>query len=532
MRVTTTVNGTEQSVDDVWPGESLLYVLRERLGLPGLEERLRAGRVRLVHGLPRRRAGLRLPGRGRARRSAARWSPSRGWPSVEALHPVQEAFVEAGAVQCGFCTPGLVVAAHDLLARVPHAVRPGDPRGAGRQPLPLHRLREDPRRRAAGRQRRCRHDRDDDAAPTTTGDRPAGRRSATARSGPTARSRSPASSPTPATCGTTTWSGASRCAARTRTPGSGASTSSEALTVPGVVAVLTADDVPGENAYGLEHADQPVLASDVVRYEGEPVALVAADHPETARRAARADPRRLRAAARGHRRPPGAWTTTRPQVNPAGNLVRHLQLAAGEADPDRARRGLARLRGRHAGPGVPRPGVGARRAGRGRRRRPVRRDPVAARRPAADLPGARHAAGEGAAHPGRRRRRVRRPRGPLDARARLPAGAAHRQAGEDGLQPRGVVLRARAPAPGLDALRVRRRARRHAGLRQGRRAARRRRVRLVDRRPSWATPARSAWARTGSRTWPSTRTASTRTTRRAARCAGSAACRRRSRTRR
>src|SRR4051812_22453947 len=62
---------------------------------------------------------------------------------------------------------------------------------------------------------------------------------------------------------------------------------SEALAVPGVSAVLTADDVPGENAYGLEHADSPVLAADVVRYEGEPVALVAADHPETARRAAR-----------------------------------------------------------------------------------------------------------------------------------------------------------------------------------------------------------------------------------------------------
>ena len=60
----------------------------------------------------------------------------------------------------------------------------------------------------------------------------------------------------------------------------------EALTTAGVTAILTADDVPGENAVGLEHADQPVLASGVVRYQGEPVALVAADHPETARRAA------------------------------------------------------------------------------------------------------------------------------------------------------------------------------------------------------------------------------------------------------
>jgi xanthine dehydrogenase D subunit len=58
-----------------------------------------------------------------------------------------------------------------------------------------------------------------------------------------------------------------------------------ALALPGVFAVLTHEDVPGVNAYGLELRDQPVLAMDVVRYQGEPVAIVAADHPETARRA-------------------------------------------------------------------------------------------------------------------------------------------------------------------------------------------------------------------------------------------------------
>ncbi|UBU16513.1 xanthine dehydrogenase family protein molybdopterin-binding subunit [Nonomuraea gerenzanensis] len=61
-----------------------------------------------------------------------------------------------------------------------------------------------------------------------------------------------------------------------------------ALRIPGVRAVLTHEDVPGEKFYGLEHKDQPVLAIDQVRYQGEPVALVAADHPETARRAAAA----------------------------------------------------------------------------------------------------------------------------------------------------------------------------------------------------------------------------------------------------
>ncbi len=61
---------------------------------------------------------------------------------------------------------------------------------------------------------------------------------------------------------------------------------SEALTLPGVHAVLTHEDVPGEKRYGLEFADQPVLAIDRVLYFGEPVALVAAEHPEQARRAA------------------------------------------------------------------------------------------------------------------------------------------------------------------------------------------------------------------------------------------------------
>jgi len=58
-----------------------------------------------------------------------------------------------------------------------------------------------------------------------------------------------------------------------------------ALALPGVAAVLTHEDVPGLKTYGLEHKDQPVLAIDQVRYQGESVAVVAADHPETARRA-------------------------------------------------------------------------------------------------------------------------------------------------------------------------------------------------------------------------------------------------------
>lgn len=105
-----------------------------------------------------------------------------------------------------------------------------------------------------------------------------------------------------------------------------------ALAVPGVHAVLTADDVPGENAVGLEHLDTPALAAGVVRYEGEPVALVAADHPETARRAAKrievtyeelpalTDPRK-------------ALDDDAPQVHAHGNLVRSMQIRRGDPAP-------------------------------------------------------------------------------------------------------------------------------------------------------------------------------------------------------
>jgi xanthine dehydrogenase D subunit len=106
----------------------------------------------------------------------------------------------------------------------------------------------------------------------------------------------------------------------------------DAITVPGVTVILTGDDVPGDNAYGLEHADQPVLANEFVRYEGEPVALVAADHPETARRAAkriRVDYEVLPAVTDPRR----AQDPDAPAVHRPGNLVRHLKLRRGEENP-------------------------------------------------------------------------------------------------------------------------------------------------------------------------------------------------------
>src|SRR6478672_12801664 len=116
----------------------------------------------------------------------------------------------------------------------------------------------------------------------------------------------------------------------------------EALKTPGVFAVLTHDDVPGEKHFGLEHEDQPVLAIDVVRYQGEPVALVAADHPEIARQAAKKivvdwevlEPVTDARTALGLDGGAGGGAAGEvPRLHPDGNLVRHLRLRKGDPDP-------------------------------------------------------------------------------------------------------------------------------------------------------------------------------------------------------
>jgi carbon-monoxide dehydrogenase small subunit len=124
MRVTCTVNGVGRQADDVWAGESLLYVLRERLGLPGAKNACEQGECGsctvYLDGLP---VCACLVAAGQA--EGAEIVTVEGLrPAGGDLDPVQRAFLDAGAVQCGFCTPGLIVAVHDLLERTP---RPADP---------------------------------------------------------------------------------------------------------------------------------------------------------------------------------------------------------------------------------------------------------------------------------------------------------------------------------------------------------------------------------------------------------------------
>ncbi|WP_440554864.1 (2Fe-2S)-binding protein [Streptomyces sp. SCPE 10] len=152
MRVNFTVNGRPQQADDVWEGESLLYVLRERLGLPGSKNACEQGEcgsctVRLdgvpvcsclvAAGQAEGRDVVTVEGladyarqRSHGESEGTSLDAAKGWRAAGGtdsqtgegteLAPIQQAFIDAGAVQCGFCTPGLLVASDELLERNPN----------------------------------------------------------------------------------------------------------------------------------------------------------------------------------------------------------------------------------------------------------------------------------------------------------------------------------------------------------------------------------------------------------------------------
>jgi carbon-monoxide dehydrogenase small subunit len=117
VRISLRVNGVGCEAD-CWEGESLLYALREKLGFPGSKnacEQGECGSCSVLLDGTLVCSCLVLA----AQADGHDVTTVEGLAAGEELHPVQEAFVEAGAVQCGFCTPGLVVATADLLSRTP-----------------------------------------------------------------------------------------------------------------------------------------------------------------------------------------------------------------------------------------------------------------------------------------------------------------------------------------------------------------------------------------------------------------------------
>ena len=117
MRIELIVNG-ERCEADCWEGESLLYALREQLGFPGSKNACEQGECGscsvLLDGVLVCSCLVLA-----AQADGHDVTTVEGFADESGLHPVQQAFIETGAVQCGFCTPGLVVAAADLLRRSP-----------------------------------------------------------------------------------------------------------------------------------------------------------------------------------------------------------------------------------------------------------------------------------------------------------------------------------------------------------------------------------------------------------------------------
>jgi carbon-monoxide dehydrogenase small subunit len=116
MRVNLTVNGRAHSTDNVGETESLLFMLRERLGYPAAKNACEQGECgSCTVQLNGRPVCSCLVAAGQA--EGAEVGTVEGMAEGDSLHPLQRAFLDAGAVQCGFCTPGLLVAADDLLNR-------------------------------------------------------------------------------------------------------------------------------------------------------------------------------------------------------------------------------------------------------------------------------------------------------------------------------------------------------------------------------------------------------------------------------
>jgi CO/xanthine dehydrogenase Mo-binding subunit/aerobic-type carbon monoxide dehydrogenase small subunit (CoxS/CutS family) len=319
MLIHTRVDGTRYAAD-VGTAESLLTVLRDGLGLTGTKSACEEGECgSCTVWLDDEPVCACLVPAVQADGRDVRTVESLG--STEALHPMQEAFLAAGAVQCGYCTPGLLVAAAGLLERSPdpdedeirEALAGNLCRCTGYQKV------VDAVRLAAGRAvvepavdhgRVGERARRVDGVPKVTGRFAYGNdlRADGMLHGVTVRSPHPSA----------------RILSIDVT---------RAAAAPGVMAVLTAEDVPGRPTFGLEYADQPVLAAEVVRYEGEPVALVAAQTPAQARHAAslvEVDYEPLPAVVDME----VALGPEAPDVHEHGNTLRHVHILSG--DPDTA----------------------------------------------------------------------------------------------------------------------------------------------------------------------------------------------------
>ncbi|MCX8068581.1 MAG: molybdopterin-dependent oxidoreductase [Anaerolineae bacterium] len=319
-----TVNG-RPIVLEVPEGRTLAEVLRYDLGLTGTKigcgEGVCGACTVLVDGEPVR--SCRFPA---LKAQGRQVLTIEGVAKDGVLHPLQEAFIRFGALQCGFCTPGMVMTALGLLLRIPNpteeeilsALRHNLCRCTGYRSIVAA------VRAAAGHE----------VAPYVPPTRPPGR---------------VVGRPVPRTDAVAKVTGAAIYADDLSFPGmlygavlrAGVPHArirgidvSAARTLPGVHAVLTAAEIPGENRHGLLLKDWPVLCTEKVRYVGDAVALVAAETPEVARQALdliRVDYEPLPVVAD----PLRALEMDAPRVHeewPTGNLLEELHLERGDVE--------------------------------------------------------------------------------------------------------------------------------------------------------------------------------------------------------
>ena len=384
IHVTTTVNG-EQAEFLCEPRQSLLEVLRDELRLTGA--RKAATTATAARATSCWTAGSStLAWCWASRPKGQTLETIEGLAKHGHLHPLQQRFLENAALQCGICTPGFIVAAKALLDQQPESRRARDPLLAGRQPVPLHRLRQDHPRRAGRRRGNCRRNERYAQQPLTilesacqrhrpwrsTDELYLGKKEyqviGTRPSATTASTRSPAGRSTAPTC-------SCRPAARpdpaqpARPRAHPVDRHQQGAGAAGRRGGRHRGRLPGPDnkiaetgrggAVNLGHLSSNCLARDKVLYRGHAVAAVAAVNAHIAEEALQADRGRVRAAAaaspdvlRRHERRRAA-AARRPAHRLAGqdrptsrrNIAKHLQFKQGDVAAG-LRRGRRRRRAR------------------------------------------------------------------------------------------------------------------------------------------------------------------------------------------
>ncbi len=314
------VNGSPHQVE-IGPKTTLLEVLRDDLHLTGTKNGCGQGHCGSCTVIVDDKA-VRSCIYKASRADGTRVETIEGLAESGELHPLQEAFVEHGAVQCGFCTPGMIMAAKALLDANPHPTDEEIKRALKRNLC-----------RCTGYTRIIQAIRG--VAEGTAPQLPATATPLAAVGRPVPRPDARAKVTGQATFAADLYFEGMLHAKVLRSEYPHARllrvNTSRATALPGVVVVLTADDVPGAKNHGIVIPDWPVLAYDKVRYVGDAIALVAAETEETAEQALeliQVDYEPLPVVTS----PQQALAPDALLVHDGGNLLKHIQVRKGDVE--------------------------------------------------------------------------------------------------------------------------------------------------------------------------------------------------------